>query len=147
VSENWLDDVYRCYFCAEVVEHQGEDPSIVYLVTEGERPRREECFSHAACFRRAKSAGVNVYAREPIPEPILFGLTHAEALVLFDFMVRFERTGQLSFDHLSEEMVLSKLQGFLERELSEPFRSDYYELVQQARREVSGDLETDSIEP
>jgi hypothetical protein len=90
---------------------------------------------------------VNVYAREPIPEPILFGLTHAESLVLFDFMVRFERTGQLSFDHLSEEMVLSKLQGFLERELSEPFRSDYYELVQQARREVSGDLETDSIEP
>jgi hypothetical protein len=61
-----------------------------------------------------------------------------EALVLFDFLTRNldgEDKGKLDslFAHHAESLVFTGLLADLERQLAEPFRQDYEDLVQQAR--------------
>lgn len=60
-------------------------------------------------------------------------LTHDEALVLFDFLSRFSDKEVLAIEDQAEERALWNLQCVMEKLLVEPFRSDYGELVQQAR--------------
>ena len=61
-------------------------------------------------------------------------LSGDEALILFEFLSRLnERARPELFEDQAEERALWTLEALLQRVLVEPFRSDYAELVQQAR--------------
>ncbi len=61
-------------------------------------------------------------------------LTDDEALVLFEWLARFEDVP--AFDDHAEELVAWRLQAQLEKALTQPLRSDYQELLAEARRRV-----------
>ena len=65
-----------------------------------------------------------------------------EALVLFEFLSRFSEEGRLTIEHQAEQRVLWGLCAVLETQLVEPFRSDYDQLLRNAR-----DLVADPREP
>jgi len=57
-------------------------------------------------------------------------LTKEEAIVLFEFLGRFNETEDSNkFEDQAEERVLWDIECILEKELSEPFRADYQEIV------------------
>ncbi|MCA8974968.1 MAG: hypothetical protein KDC98_09615 [Planctomycetes bacterium] len=58
------------------------------------------------------------------------------ALVLFEFLSRLEDDDKQSIDDASEEFVLSRVHGFLQRALVEPLKPDYRELLEQARSRI-----------
>lgn len=58
------------------------------------------------------------------------------ALVLFEFLARFDETERLTFEDASEEWALILLHGELERTLVEPFKPDYLALLQAARTRI-----------
>ena len=65
-----------------------------------------------------------------------FTLSRAEALVLFEFLSRFDEEDELRIDHPAEEQVLANIHGVLQRELVEPLMPEYVELLQLARSAV-----------
>ncbi|MBM3341712.1 MAG: hypothetical protein FJY56_06325 [Betaproteobacteria bacterium] len=69
------------------------------------------------------------------------GLTDDEALVLFDFLARFQEANQLEFEHVAEFIVLSKVRGALEETLVEPFDSQFQTLLRAARKRLSAGWE------
>jgi hypothetical protein len=71
--------------------------------------------------------------------PVKLELTLDEAIVLFDFLHRFEDTEKLDLQHPAEELVLWRLSGLLERLLVEPFDRHYAEIVEQARARLRPD--------
>lgn len=64
-------------------------------------------------------------------------LTSDEALVLFEFLTRFQTQETLTIQHPAEEQSLWNLQCLLEKKLLEPWLSNYEELLQAARRSLS----------
>jgi hypothetical protein len=61
-------------------------------------------------------------------------LTSDEALVLFELLNRWEDVGRVSApQHKGEQVALWNLSAALERELQEPFGSEYGDLVAAAR--------------
>jgi hypothetical protein len=73
--------------------------------------------------------------------PVKIELTLDEALVLFDMLHRFEETEMLDIQHPAEEQALWGLSNLLERQLVEPFRHDYGEILDQARARLRPDPE------
>jgi hypothetical protein len=71
-------------------------------------------------------------------------LTRAEALVLYEWLVRVDEAQKLPIEDPAEQTVLWRLEGRLESNLPELFASNYKELVAAARREVSDDTSPDS---
>ena len=68
---------------------------------------------------------------------INIGLTKEEAIVLFEFLARFnEQERKELFEDQAEQRVLWDIECILEKELSEPFSSDYLEIVKKAREKV-----------
>lgn len=63
-------------------------------------------------------------------------LSDDEALVFFEWLARHDERDVFPVDDKSEELVLVRLHGQLEKMLVEPFRPDYGDLVDQARRRV-----------
>lgn len=64
-------------------------------------------------------------------------LTKDEAIVLFDFLGRFNKiVDPKQFLDQAEERVLWNIESMLEKELSEPFLADYQEIVNKARENV-----------
>lgn len=64
-------------------------------------------------------------------------LTNDEAIVLFEFLGRFNKSDDLTrFEDQSEQRVLWDIECILEKELSEPFRVDYHNIVKKAREAV-----------
>ncbi|MFL6227672.1 MAG: hypothetical protein ACJ741_02705 [Pyrinomonadaceae bacterium] len=63
-------------------------------------------------------------------------LPHDEALVLFEFLSRFSEREKLQIEDPAEARALWNVQAALEELLTEPFTSDYQELVNQARQRV-----------
>jgi hypothetical protein len=64
-------------------------------------------------------------------------LTKEEAIVLFEFLSRFNENDNLSrFEDQSEQRVLWNVECILEKQLSEPFRADYQKIVKKAREVV-----------
>jgi len=63
-------------------------------------------------------------------------LTRAEALVLFEMLARNESDEVLAINEPAEQQVLWKLEGQLERTLTEPLQPDYEALLAEARRSV-----------
>jgi hypothetical protein len=66
-------------------------------------------------------------------DEIIVSLTPDEALVLFELLQRFDRTGALSIAHEAENRALWALTSSLEKVLAEPFRGDYASLLAKAR--------------
>ncbi len=67
---------------------------------------------------------------------VTIDLDDSEALVLFELLARFEKSGVLTVEHPSEERVLEQVQAALERTLVEPLRANYDTLLNDARAAV-----------
>ncbi|MFZ1790891.1 MAG: hypothetical protein WAT92_21380 [Saprospiraceae bacterium] len=64
-------------------------------------------------------------------------ITKNEALVFFEFLSRLNEKEQIDFfDDQAEQKVLWIIEGILEKELVEPFKPDYKEIIQQARDRI-----------
>ena len=63
-------------------------------------------------------------------------LTEDEALVLFEWLSRLDEQDTFPCEDPAEQQVLWALHGQLEKVMAEPFRSNYRELVAQARSRV-----------
>jgi hypothetical protein len=59
-----------------------------------------------------------------------------EALVLFEFLSRFEESNELKIVDQAEQRALSNLLGSLEKQLVPPFQEDYEEQIRQARNRL-----------
>ncbi|RBW62489.1 hypothetical protein DS884_02495 [Tenacibaculum sp. E3R01] len=69
-------------------------------------------------------------------------LTNDEAIVLFEFLARFNESDDLSrFEDQSEQRVLWNIECILEKELSEPFISNYQDIIKIARENVRDKIE------
>ena len=60
----------------------------------------------------------------------------AEAVVLFDLLADFRDQPHLSIRNGAERVVLWMLEACLEKELAEPFRTDYASILDESRRAV-----------
>ncbi len=70
-------------------------------------------------------------------EVINIKLTKDEALVLFDFLARFNKTEHSEiFEDQAELKTLWILEGQLEKQLVEPFRPDYIDIINEARNKI-----------
>lgn len=63
-------------------------------------------------------------------------LTSDEALVLYDWLMRFNQQADTGFADQAEERVLFDLEAMLEEVLVTPVQSDYPALLAQARSNV-----------
>jgi len=70
-------------------------------------------------------------------DDVTLTLTKAEALVLFEWLARTDGAESLPVEDPSEQQVLWRIEGQLEKVLVEPLRPDYAELVADARRRVN----------
>jgi hypothetical protein len=68
-------------------------------------------------------------------EAVTLPLTQDEALVLFEWLVNFNKR-EHDFEDQAEQRVLWDLEAMLESELVEPFSPDYRLLVTAARERV-----------
>ena len=69
-------------------------------------------------------------------KPVQFELTADEALVLFDLLSRYCDTDVLAVEDQAEQRALWNLLGLFEKQLVEPFRLDYGELLATARERL-----------
>lgn len=67
---------------------------------------------------------------------ITIALTTDEALVLFEWLSRFNQRDDVEFADQAEQRVLWDIEATLETKLAEPFRGDYDELIAAARARV-----------
>ena len=74
-------------------------------------------------------------------ETVNLELSQDEALVLFALTSRFSDTDKLTIEHQSEERLLWNLCCWLEKELVEPSKANYSELLQQARERLKDAIE------
>lgn len=70
---------------------------------------------------------------------IRLDLSSAEALVLFEWISRFNEAENTSFDDPAEQRALWLIEGRLESSLVEPFAANYRELLARAREVVRGE--------
>lgn len=67
---------------------------------------------------------------------VQISLTADEALVLFEFLSRFEESNKLTIVDQAEERALSNLLGPLQKQLVRPFQEDYVDQLRQARNRL-----------
>jgi hypothetical protein len=67
---------------------------------------------------------------------VKIALTSDEALVLYDWLTRFNQRADTDFTDQAEERVLFDLEALLEKALVAPLQSDYVDLLVQARSHV-----------
>ena len=76
-----------------------------------------------------------------ISENVILTTSKSEALVLFEFLVRFnEQAPKELFVDQAEQRVLWNLEAYLEKQLTEPFLANYHEIVEKAREELRYEL-------
>ena len=64
-------------------------------------------------------------------------LTKDEALVLFEFLSRFNQADNNAiFEDKSEQKTLWTIEGQLEKILVEPFKPDYLDIIKEARNRL-----------
>lgn len=67
---------------------------------------------------------------------VILELSQDQALVLSDWITRFNSRDHNEFEDQAEEMVLWDIEAMLESKLVAPFESGYTELLEAARRRV-----------
>lgn len=70
------------------------------------------------------------------PQEVVLKFSREEALVLFEWVARFNKSTANRFEDQAEERVLWNIEAMLEATLVEPFKSDYSELLARARAAV-----------
>ena len=75
------------------------------------------------------------------PDKITIELSNTEALVLFEFLHRFDDEDNYVFADQAEERVLWNVECLLEKQLVEIFSPDYERLLAEAREQVRDLLE------
>lgn len=70
---------------------------------------------------------------------ITLSLSNAQALVLFEWLTSQDGADAFTYEHDAEERVVWKLQGQLEKVLTEPFHEDYVTILKRARAEVAAE--------
>lgn len=60
-------------------------------------------------------------------------ISNEVALVLFEYLARFQETNDLHFQHPAEYLALQEVAAQLEKELVVPFQEDYASQLSQAR--------------
>ena len=74
---------------------------------------------------------------------IILRLSEDEALVLFEFFSRYEDKNKLFFVHLAEYLALMKISAQLDKSTSTMFQENYKKLLEDARKRVAKDFESD----
>jgi hypothetical protein len=74
-------------------------------------------------------------------EQVHIMISEDEALVLFEFLERFENTENLSFIHPAEYVALMKISAQIDKEIAAMFKSDYSTLLESARQRVAEGFE------
>ncbi|MGO1079501.1 hypothetical protein [Inquilinus sp. CA228] len=69
-------------------------------------------------------------------KPITITLSPAEALVLFEWLSRTDDAQLLPTQHSTEQIVLWRLEGKLEKQIDVLFSSDYQATIEEARSEL-----------
>lgn len=70
-------------------------------------------------------------------EKVIIELTKDEALVLFDFLGRFnQKANENVFEDQAEQKALWNVEGLLEKVLVEPFMENYQEIIKQSREKI-----------
>lgn len=70
-------------------------------------------------------------------ENVSFNISQNEALVLFDFLARFNQAdNQVFFEDQAEQRVLWDLEAILEGQLTQPFLENYTVLLEEAREAI-----------
>lgn len=70
-------------------------------------------------------------------QKINLAITNDEALVLFEFLTRFNQSEYADiFEDQAEQKTLWILEGQLEKQLVEPFRPDYKDIIREARNKI-----------
>ena len=73
-------------------------------------------------------------------DEIRVSLARDEALVPFDLLQRWEDADRVDEpEHHAERVALWNLSATLERVLAEPFRPDYADVLEAAKRRLAGD--------
>jgi hypothetical protein len=68
---------------------------------------------------------------------INLAVTKDEALVLFEFLARFNQTDYSEiFEDQAEQKTLWILEGQLEKQLMEPFAPNYKDIINEARNKI-----------
>ena len=68
---------------------------------------------------------------------ITLTVTKDEALVLFEFLARFNETDHRDiFEDQAEQRILWDIECLLQQQLAEPFRLDYLSLLNEARNKI-----------
>lgn len=70
------------------------------------------------------------------PKKVKIELTSDEALVLYDWLARFNQRADTDFADQAEERILFDLEAMLEKALVTPLQSDYANFLAQARSNV-----------
>lgn len=73
--------------------------------------------------------------------PVTIPLTGDQALVLFEWIKRFNERDSNDFEDQAEERVLWDIEAVLEKALVEPFEQDYDRLLAEARAAVRDPVE------
>lgn len=74
-------------------------------------------------------------------ENLVLKLTSDEALVLFEFLHRFEESDELSLEHVAEYIALLRVSAQLDKSLVAPFDPAYVSLLEGARARLSAGFE------
>ncbi len=70
-------------------------------------------------------------------EKVTIELSKDEALVLFDFLGRFNQNSNESvFEHEAEQKALWNVEALLEKVLAEPFMPNYRDIIKQSRENI-----------
>lgn len=78
---------------------------------------------------------------------VVFELSKEEAIVLFDWLTRFNEIENIElFNDESEKRVLFDMESLLERELTEPLKSNYLEILLKARNKLKEGYAPDSMD-
>ena len=72
-------------------------------------------------------------------EKVILELSNDEALILFEWIKRFNEQDNQEFEDQAEERVLWNLEALLEKSLTTLFDRDYKELLNEARGRVRDD--------
>lgn len=76
-----------------------------------------------------------------IEKRINIDLSNDQALVLFDWLARFNERNDHDFDDQAEQKVLWDVEAVLEKSLGELFSDNYKELLAEARARVRDSVE------
>lgn len=70
-------------------------------------------------------------------------ITEDEAIVLFEFFERFGDTDKLEFEHPAEYIALMKVSGQIDKTTAAMFKTNYRELLSEARNRIAKGFEGD----